>query len=315
MAAFQKDDPEIRAYRRAISGLQLEDISFGAQGGTLLCDVSTGHPRPVVPAGWRCKVFDHIHDLSNPSMRATRKLMVIKFIWHGLQKQVGIWVKACIPCQTSMVQWHIKAPLQTFRVPQHSFNHINVDLIGPLPPSTGYTHLLTIVDCFTRWAEAIPLSDTSAFACAQALITHWIARFGMPMDMSSDRGSQFTSYLWDSISQLLGMKLHHTIAYHLQSNGLVERFHCHLKSALRACLKGPNWLGELSWVLLQIRAAPKEDLRCSSAEFVYGAPLTVSGNFIANQSHQEDHGFQLQCLHDHVRSLVPAPTSKHGAVH
>ena len=58
MAACQKDDPEIRVYRTAISGLQLEDISFGAQGATLLCDVSTGHPRPFVPAGWRCKIFD-----------------------------------------------------------------------------------------------------------------------------------------------------------------------------------------------------------------------------------------------------------------
>ena len=70
MTAFQKDDPEIRAYHTAISGLLLEDISFGAQGAILLCDVSTGHPRPIVPAGWRYKVFDHIHGLSHLSMHA-----------------------------------------------------------------------------------------------------------------------------------------------------------------------------------------------------------------------------------------------------
>ena len=50
MAACQKDDPEITAYRTAISGLQLEDFSFGAQDSTLLCDVCTGHSRPIVPA-------------------------------------------------------------------------------------------------------------------------------------------------------------------------------------------------------------------------------------------------------------------------
>ena len=82
MAACQKDDPEIRAYRTTISGLQFEDISFGAQGATLLCDVSIGHPRPIVPAGWIRKVFlfYYIHGLSHPSMRATRKLMATKFI-------------------------------------------------------------------------------------------------------------------------------------------------------------------------------------------------------------------------------------------
>ena len=101
---------------------------------------------------------------------------------------------------------------------------------------------LIIIDRFSRWPEAIPLSDTTAASCAQALVFHWIARFGTPLHMSSDRGPQFTSQLWTSISRLLGTQLHHTTAYHPQSNGLVERFHRHLKSALRARLTGPNWM-------------------------------------------------------------------------
>ena len=142
---------------------------------------------------------------------------------------------------------------------------------------------------FTRWPEAIPLNNTTTLTCAHALVTNWIARFGVPLDMSSDRGSQFTSQLWNSISPLLGTKLHHTMAYHLQSNGLVERFHHHLKYALRACLTGPNWIEELPWVLLGIRTAPKEDLGCSSAELVYGATLSVPGDFISNTGCELDH--------------------------
>ena len=74
MAASQKDDPEVQAYRTASSGLQLEDIPFGTKGTTLR-DTSTNQPRPIVPAGWRRRIFTLIHGLSHPSIHATRKLM------------------------------------------------------------------------------------------------------------------------------------------------------------------------------------------------------------------------------------------------
>ena len=94
----------------------------------------------------------------------------------------------------------MKAPLSTFKVPIRHFDHINIDLVGPLPPSQGYTYLFTIVDCFTHWPEAIPLSDTSASTCARALVSHWISRFGLPGAISSDRGAQFTFKLWTTVS-------------------------------------------------------------------------------------------------------------------
>ena len=185
--------------------------------------------------------------------------MSTKFVWRGLQKQIGYWTKQCLACQTSKVQSHIKAPLQKFDNPLRRFDHIHVDLVGPLPPSNGYTHLFTVIDRFTRWPETIPLNSTTAIDCAQALLTHWISRFGIPLHISSDRGPQFTSQLWMSVAKLLGTQVHHTTAYHPQANGLVERFHRHLKSALRARLTGPNWINELPWVLPGIRTTPKED--------------------------------------------------------
>ena len=72
---------------------------------------------------------------------------------------------------------------------------------------------------------------------------------------------------------------------------------------------------ELPWVLSGIRTAPKDDLGCSSAEIVYRAPLTVPGDFIPSCVHTHlDVPLHLQRLRDQVRSLVPVPTSQHGAV-
>jgi len=313
MAQAQREDEEIPAYRTAVTSLVLEDVRFGPTGDTLLCDVSTGEPRPIVPTTWRRKVFEAIHNLSHPSVRATCTLISRKFMWHGIKKQVSIWAKNCLACQSAKVHHHTKAPLSPFKVPERRFDHINVDLVGPLPPSQGYTYLFTIVDRFTRWPEAIPLSDISAKTCAHALVSHWVSRFGIPSEISSDRGAQFTSKLWEMMAQQLGMKHNRTTAYHPQANGLVERFHRHLKSALRARLTGPGWIDELPWVLLGIRTAPKEDLKSSSAELVYGSPLTVPGDFIATPTSTPQPSTFLPQLREKVQSFTPVPTSQHGS--
>ena len=310
MAAAQREE-DMDAYHTADTGLVLQEVQFGVDDTTLLCDVSTGKPRPIVPSTWRYKVFETIHNLSHPSIRTTRNLVSSKFVWHGLKKQVGEWAKQCVACQTSKVQRHIRAPFSKIDIPLRRFDHIHVDIVGPLPPSQGISYLFTIVDRFTRWPEAIPLVETSAKACAEALVSQWVSRFGVPSEISSDRGAQFTSKLWSSMAQQLGTHHTRTTAYHPQANGLVERFHRHLKSSLRARLTGPNWMNELPWVLLGIRTAPKEDLQTSSAELVYGSPLTVPGDFIPSSSTAEVETF-LPRLRKKVTGFAPVPTSQHG---
>ena len=53
MAADQPGDPDILAIRATGTGLKLEEAVVQEGGPTLLCDISTGRPRPVVPAAWR----------------------------------------------------------------------------------------------------------------------------------------------------------------------------------------------------------------------------------------------------------------------
>ncbi len=70
------------------------------------------------------------------------------------------------------------------------------------------------------------------------------------------------------------------MAYHPQANGVGERFHRQLKDALRARLVNQDWHSQLPWVLLGLRAAPKEDCGLSSSEMVYGEPLVLPGEFL-----------------------------------
>ena len=69
------------------------------------------------------------------------------------------------------VNFHHRAPLCKYNEPLLRFDHVNVDLVGPLPPSKGFTHLLTVVDRVTCWPEAIPLASTNTKDVADAFLS------------------------------------------------------------------------------------------------------------------------------------------------
>ena len=224
---------------------------------SVLYNVSTGCPRPIVPKNWRKRIFDIFHGLAHPGARTTKKLISAKFVWHGLAKQITAWARQCIQCQWSKIQAHVKAPLQSFEPTTKRFEHVHVDLVGLLPESRGHKYLLTVMDRFTRWPEAVPIKDIESRTVDLAFIQNWIAQFGVPGHITTDRGTQFISDLWASMSEFLGTNLHPTMAYHPQSNGLVERLHRTLKAALKAQLTSPHWVEELPWVMLGLRTTPK----------------------------------------------------------
>jgi hypothetical protein len=103
----------------------------------------------------------------------------------------------------------------------------------------------------------------------------------VPAADTSDRGVQFASAFWAAMSSRLGIKHKLTTAFHPQANGAVERFHRRLKEALRARLAGADWAAHLPRVMLGIRTAPREDSGISSAELVFGAPLSLPGPILS----------------------------------
>ena len=116
---------------------------------------------------------------------------------------------------------------------------------------------------------------------AQAFISGWVSRFGIPATITTDRGRQFESVLWTELMHLLGSSRLRTTAYHPMANGLVERFHRQIKSSLKACHTPTHWVESLPIILLGICTALKQDLGCSAAELVYGTTLHIPGEFFS----------------------------------
>jgi len=280
IAAAQRTCPSVQAAKE--SSLQLQLVRFGDT--RVLCDTRLAQPRPFIPIAFRHSIFDALHQLAHPGIRATRRLLAARVVWEGMNKDVLAWCRDCQHCQRAKITKQPAAAVQPIPVPRQRFLHVHVDLVGPLSTARGgERYLFTMVDRTSRWLEAVPLRDMEAATCADAFIATWVARFGVPAHITSDQGRQFTSALWSHVCQLLGVQHHLTTAYHPQANGMVERSHRQLKDALRARLAGTSWPDHLPWVLLGLRAAPKEESGVSSAELLYGVPLTLPGQFLAVQ--------------------------------
>lgn len=190
---------------------------------------------------------------------------------------------------------------------------VHVDLVGPLPPSDGKIYILTMIDRFTRWPEATPIPDASAATCAQPFFSTWVARFGCPATIVSDRDRQFVGTLWHSLGSLLGTSMKSSTAYHPCSNGIVERFHRHMKSALKARLNGDTkWSQHLPAVLLGIRSAIKEDIGHSASDMVYGAPLRLPGAFFSSKCSDPHPDTYVTELRQAIANRSFVPSSWHS---
>ncbi|XP_052128576.1 uncharacterized protein LOC127750579 [Frankliniella occidentalis] len=186
-----------------------------------------------------------------------------------------------------------------------------------MPPANSYQYCLTVVDRFTRWPEVWPLKRNTAEDVAEALLNCWISRFGAPTCITTDQGREFESALFRALGEVCGSERHRTCSYHPCANGMVERLHRQLKSALM-CHEGTSWIAALPLVLLGIRSAFRPDLNASSAELVYGQPLRLPGEMIApsnSPERYEDVSDLVVRLRRKMAELRPVPGSSHAKPH
>ena len=151
-----------------------------------------------------------------------------------------------------------KAPLVPLPIMDEPFRRNAMDIVGPLPHSSSrHKYILVICDYMTRYPEAVALRTIDANAVAEELLS-FFARVGVPEEILTDQGTNFTSQLLSEIYRLLQIKPIRTIPYHPQTDGLVERFNGTLKAMLKktATEEGKDWDQLLPYLLFAYREVP-----------------------------------------------------------
>ena len=94
------------------------------------------------------------------------------------------------------------------------WERVSVDITGPHPKSSKMNQfILTLVDHFSKWAEAVPLRNHTAPTVARALMTHVFSRFGSPLQLLSDRGPEFESQLFSELMKWMEIDKIRTTSY------------------------------------------------------------------------------------------------------
>ena len=119
-----------------------------------------------------------------------------------------------------------------------------------------------------RWPEAFPVADITAEMAATMFVNGWISCFGVPSTITTDQGGRLEAPA-NETSGCQANSFDGLHMYHPSANGLVERFHCQLKAALRAQSDVTNCADHLPLVLFGIRTVLKEHLHCTAAELVH----------------------------------------------
>ncbi|KAL4007301.1 hypothetical protein ACER0C_001153 [Sarotherodon galilaeus] len=219
-------------------------------------DPDPGPPgRLFVPAAVRAQVLHWGHTARftcHPGACRTITFLQRFFWWPSLDKDAREYVRACATCARNKRPNQPRAGLlQPLPTPGRPWSHIALDFIMGLPPSSGNTTILTVVDRFSKAAHFIALPKLpTALETARLLTTHVFRLHGIPMDIVSDRGPQFTSRAWKEFCMQIGAKVSLSSGFHPQSNGQTERTNQELEAALR-CVVSHNqttWSEQLPWI-------------------------------------------------------------------
>ena len=245
-----------------LKGFASKKTELSVEAGCLLWGM-----RVVVPKACQEAVLEELH-ASHPGIVKMKSLARIHVWWWGIDKDIEQVVRECPACQSVR-----NAPSTTYlhpwSWPDGPWKRIHVDFAGPFLGSM----FMVLVDAHSKWLEVVPMASTTTEKTIE-MLRNMFARYGLPDQIVSDNGPQFTSTEFATFIKRNGVKHIRTAPYHPASNGEAERFVQTFKHSLKASKNETGTLNEkLNCFLLRYRNTPSSTTGVTPAELFMKRPL------------------------------------------
>ena len=225
----------------------------------------------------RDKLLKHFHD-NKSHMGMARTLFAIKqwFFWPSMKEDVYKYVKTCKTCQLHKTT--LKRGIGEFHtppVPAYPFDHIHIDVGGPLIGSYGnYKYYIVAIDRLTKYAVCKPVAKANANSTC--LFLQSIQQiFGKIRILTTDQGREFVNNVFQKMLTTLRIEHHQTTAYRPAGNGMVERLNRTLKTFMSSRVPKAthySWPVELSKAVADYNQSIHETTGHTPHRLLFGYP-------------------------------------------
>ena len=149
---------------------------------------------------------------------------------------------------------------------------LEIDLVGELPRSNGYSHTLTACDYFSRYLFAIPIRKPDTKSVVDALLDIFTKHAYVPKHIITDKGSAFTSQVITELMDKAGIKVSHATTKHAQTIVMIERSHQRLIQILKINVSSdrPQLERYVNLAVMANNRTYHQTLKCSPTEVFHG---------------------------------------------
>lgn len=217
--------------------------------------------RVVTPQSLRERVLEEVH-AAHAGVVRMKSVARMHVWWPGIDKQIEKCARECQSCQENQRN-PAKAPLHPWEAPQQPWKRLHIDFAGPFEGQMW----LIVIDACSKWPEVIAMTSTTTEKTI-AVLRSMFSRYGIPDQIVSDNGPQFTAEEFKQFCLSNGIRHTLTAPYHPSSNGEAERFVQTFKSTMR---RGKGVLqSRLYQFLLHYRTTPHTVTGKTPAELMFG---------------------------------------------
>lgn len=251
------------------------------------------------------EIIKHYHDgkTNHRGINECYLALSRRYYWPKLRDHVTKFINDCTVCgQAKYDRNPIQQQFNIVPPATRPFEIIHMDLF-----TVQNEKYLTIVDVFSKYAQAYHLRDGTAISILQAVLK-FSTHHGLPLTIVTDNGTEFTNQLFNEFVNLHKINHHKTLAHAPNGNGIIERFHSTLLEHLRILKLGhkdTDVVNLIPYAIIGYNSSIHSFTKCRPYDIITGhfdprGPFDVDLTKHLLQQYIQNHRNRIQTIYDTI---------------